>query len=375
MDVFGPELLAPLKHPETDPVETWAWQPAHPDRIEGVPHYLCDAPFVIESERPRVLVIGPCGSYGSGPIIFGLRERGVAFVAIDWDALADSGTLSLVPGTPERGELSIDGRAISLAEVEAVFYTASPVLDKLLQTANHHLELNDYLFAHRWQQTLVELGSALPEVRWFPARPSGLSQQRLTELALAARLGLRTPDTIVTNCPEEARRFVAEHGRVILRESNLSTWNDGERFLFFEVREVTPDSPCWPHIEAAPCIFQAYVEKRYELRVLIIDEVVLACRIDSQASPDSAARMDWRRYDLARVAFTPYQLPTEICSALVTLARRSGLRFASIDIVVDAEGAYTFLEMNRPGNWIFIETYSGLPVLDTLIDALVGEGG
>ena len=56
----------------------------------------------------------------------------------------------------------------------------------------------------------------------------------------------------------------------------------------------------------APCVFQRYVEKAYDVRAVVIGERIFACRIDSQAS--RKAEVDWRVYDNAKVAWQQMRL-------------------------------------------------------------------
>jgi len=56
----------------------------------------------------------------------------------------------------------------------------------------------------------------------------------------------------------------------------------------------------------SPCFFQEYIDKAFELRVHVIGDRVLTCKIESQKS--ELAKTDWRRYDIANTPHYPYSL-------------------------------------------------------------------
>ena len=57
---------------------------------------------------------------------------------------------------------------------------------------------------------------------------------------------------------------------------------------------------------ATPGIFQPYVDKAFELRVVYVGGTIFACRIESQQS--TVADKDWRRYDLANTPHLVHEL-------------------------------------------------------------------
>src|SRR5207249_2847770 len=72
-----------------------------------------------------------------------------------------------------------------------------------------------------------------------------------------------------------------------------------------------------------PSIFQSYVPKRVELRVVVVGRRLFACAIHSQQSARS--RDDWRRYDFDNTPYEPYDLPAEVGSKICRLMDRLGL--------------------------------------------------
>jgi hypothetical protein len=64
--------------------------------------------------------------------------------------------------------------------------------------------------------------------------------------------------------------------------------------------------------------------------------------------------------------------PARIEYLLITLTRELGLSFAAIDLVLNQEGKYFFLEVNPSGQWLWVEDKTGLPISDAVADWLEG---
>ena len=72
--------------------------------------------------------------------------------------------------------------------------------------------------------------------------------------------------------------------------------------------------------------------------------------IFSQA--DDQTKVDYRKYNLKTPnRVIPYQLPAEIEHKLALLNERLGLNTGSIDLIVDREGQFYFLEVNPTGQF------------------------
>jgi hypothetical protein len=48
-----------------------------------------------------------------------------------------------------------------------------------------------------------------------------------------------------------------------------------------------------------------------------------------------------------------------------------GLVFGCLDLIVTPEGEYVFLEVNESGQFLWVEGYTGLPLLDAFTELLI----
>jgi glutathione synthase/RimK-type ligase-like ATP-grasp enzyme len=123
-------------------------------------------------------------------------------------------------------------------------------------------------------------------------------------------------------------------------------------------------------ISATPCLFQEYVSKKTELRLVIIGSEIFPVQIFSQHVPESTVD---RRRGYGRLRYRVYQLPRDVRERCLRLSDRLGLASATVDLVITPEDEYVFLGINPSGKWLWLETMTGLPMIRAMADLLSGE--
>jgi glutathione synthase/RimK-type ligase-like ATP-grasp enzyme len=219
--------------------------------------------------------------------------------------------------------------------------------------------------------TVTALWQAIPEERWV-ASPNALRRADVKALQLvhAARAGLAIPETLITNHPESARRFRASQrdGLCAVKGLQLEIASDADGYR-------VPFTAVWADDEAAsdasiaisPTIYQQYVEKRVELRCVVMGDEIYCAEMDTQSQ---VATLHDSRGDPA-IATRPHRLPPEVKAAIAQLVASFGIRTASMDLVLEPSGRYVFLELNPSGQWLWIEDQTGLPLTDAMTRLLL----
>lgn len=188
-----------------------------------------------------------------------------------------------------------------------------------------------------------------------------VSSNKLYQQQIAQRCGLKTPQTIISNDPESVTAFSAKETGLLLKTLGYMKLDAaGNDFLYSErfSHEELLRSP--EAIQACPVFAQQYVEKCYEYRVMVIGNRVLACRIDSQASPKT--RTDWRHYDFDNVEHIRVDLPIKVQECLLCFMQEVELNYGAIDLIETPDEEYVFLEVNPCGQWGWIEYYATLSI-------------
>lgn len=300
-----------------------------------------------------------------------LAARGARFVRYDPGdfPVASSWTVECLPGGSVAARLrrGAGAAAIDLADVTCVWYRrpGPPTADETMRPwlAGVEAECGDFV---------RDLWSTV-DARFVPGRPMAVhqAQMKMYQLRVAGALGFALPPTVVTNDPGELLDFYRRHdGRVIHKQAGFSLLLGLPTKAYRFTEMVTGrDLAYAASLRHCPAIFQAYVDKAFELRITVVDRRVFAAEIDSQATHHT--RIDWRRYDHYHTTYRPHTLPAAVHRRCLALVARLGLVYGAIDMIVTPAGEYVFLEINPNGQYLWVERRSGLPITDALCDVLI----
>lgn len=198
------------------------------------------------------------------------------------------------------------------------------------------------------------------------------AESKPLQLELASQVGLRAPETLITNDPERTRRFFGElDGRMITKLLGALSQTMDASGDFVYTSEVTADDVAdLEGLRWAPQIFQPFVEKDRELRVIVVGQRIFAASID--VSKSDRARVDWRRATTADgLSWKDEALPPDVAAGVHRLMGRLGLVYGALDFIVDKEGRYWFLEINPAGEWGWLERDLGMAISGAIADELV----
>lgn len=189
----------------------------------------------------------------------------------------------------------------------------------------------------------------------------------IVQLRVALANGLRVPDTILTNDLVTVSGFAKKHDRIITKPGALYGVNlTGHRILANLIRVADVDTRS---LSVSPCLFQEYIEKAFELRVHVVGDTVLACKIDSQEC--ESTKIDWRNYRLSQTPHHAIVLDQRLHDACLAICHSLHLTFGILDIIITKSGDAVFLECNSQGHWLWIEKLTGLPITDAVAARLV----
>src|SRR6266851_6084999 len=150
------------------------------------------------------------------------------------------------------------------------------------------------------------------------------------QLQLAQSLGLAIPKTLITNEPEEFKRFYAEcHKQVIYKLMGYPWYKDStdlpiSTYTAFVPREMVDQAH---RITATAHLFQEYIEKQCDLRAIIIGNEVFVTEIYPLSE---TTRADFRA-DYSALRYAPHdQLPDAVREALLSINCYYHLTYSAI---------------------------------------------
>lgn len=175
---------------------------------------------------------------------------------------------------------------------------------------------------------------------------------KLNVLLLAQKSGLKIPYTEVLTDKQSVKELLRKHPELIVKplsECMMLEDADGGHYKMLTKPVSERNIHSIPET-FFPSLVQERINKKFEVRVFYLAGSFYAMAIFSQENKRTAS--DFRNYDSKRPNRTVrYQLPDEIESRLKCLMKELKFETGSIDLMVDTEGSYYFLEINPEGQF------------------------
>ena len=212
------------------------------------------------------------------------------------------------------------------------------------------------------------------EIKWI-GHPINerLGGSKILQKLVARDIGFRIPDTLFSNefnslevfrnnmvaiKPISSFDIPVEEGNIVFYTQKV------EHAKIVELGEVAYRNTI--------NFMELYVEKKYELRVTVLDGHFFTAKIESQKLTDEQGAVDWRQgYDHA-IQFIPIETPDILKDKCVKFLEYFDLKFGCFDFIVTKEDEFIFLECNTNGQWLWLED-AGLDISTTLAQIFIDQ--
>jgi hypothetical protein len=302
---------------------------------------------------PCVLLLSRTCDTGLTRVQTLLEGVGIRVSRVDADALPAADRAGLVLDL-NAGRVRLDGRWLAPTVIWLRHFTGRAIEVGQAGTVASALFARD-----SWQAVAEQVAAISP--RALGARRLGTIEQ----LALARRLGVAVPRTIVTTDLSTARaafscpRLVVKAAREHFVEAEPGRLTG----IFPQVIERR-DLPVWA-CQGPPVIVQEHVEHTAELRVYYAAGRVLGFAIGKRSPADP-----WT--SPADVTVTSVAVPPAVDAATRALASAMSLEFGAFDFLIRA-GAPVFLEANPDGDWDWAERMAGGEAVTRAVAAMLAS--
>lgn len=186
--------------------------------------------------------------------------------------------------------------------------------------------------------------------------------RKVTQHRVAHRLGLRIPETLVTNGPDAARAFVERHaGTGVIRKAFRNIPEAPRETMKVGPAEIAQ----LESVRFAPVIFQEYIPLSLDVRVTCVDGDMFATAFRSKPEYE----VDYRS-GIGSAEVFPYTLPDDVARRLQALIDHFGLKYGAVDFRVTPDGEHVFFEVNPAGEYLFASDRTNQPVAQAIAAAL-----
>jgi ATP-GRASP peptide maturase of grasp-with-spasm system len=177
---------------------------------------------------------------------------------------------------------------------------------------------------------------------------------KLVVLQMAQKIGLKIPKFCISNYREGLQAFFKESPDLITKAMSDGVYYFDKletQYGYFSYTEKV-DKELIHNVSdvISPSFLQEGIEKKFDLRVFVLDNQSYAMAIVSQS--DKQTQVDFRKYNENKPnRCVPYLLPDEISDLIKILFKELNLRTGSVDFIVDKFDNYFFLEINPVGQF------------------------
>jgi len=269
---------------------------------------------------------------------------------------------------PLRIVINTEGKSVEASEIKSVWWRLKPNLISIPET---HEEFERAKFIQReWNLTLEPLKYFLKECFWINRREAdSLTRNKPFQLEIAQKNGFIIPNSIISNNSSDVITKANEFKKAVYKPLSYFIIPP-DRVLYSSIMPLHEVGEKAANIEQAPCIFQEYIDKDFELRITIVGEKIFPIKIKSQKNKE--AKFDWRK-DQINIEYEEFELPQEIEKKLLKVHKDFNIFYGAYDFIVDPNGDYHFLEVNPAGQWLWIEEKLNLNISESIAEALVNK--
>jgi len=230
---------------------------------------------------------------------------------------------------------------INIDEIKAVWYRRS--LLQIKQDKFENKGVQKYIFEEK--TVLKEYLLFLFSKKKTIGKANGLRVNKLIINHIAKSVGLKTPNSFLSKSKKDLQVEYSLITKTINENPHIKLNNE----LYFSLltKEVKKNDK---NQQFGISFFQEKIEKRYELRVFYLNEKTYSMAIFSQNNKKT--EIDFRDYDKEKPnRVVPYKIPKKIELKIIILMKKINLNCGSIDILVDKNLDYYFLEVNPVGQF------------------------
>ncbi len=243
--------------------------------------------------------------------------------------------------------LNIEGQKLNLSKVKSFWYRRGKFQflgnkeDKFLSQieADETYFLNTYIFSKLACKSNI-IGNYLSS-----------NINKISILEHAKSCGLLIPKTFLSGNRFEIEKFIAQNNGTIIKSIGVQIMGTKKGVIKMGYTENIKLEDLEEYTDILfPSLLQEKISKRYEIRSFFLDGSFYSMAIFSQLNPKTET--DFRKYDdLNPNRTVPFLLPETIEGKLRMLFKKINLNTGSIDLILNTDGEYIFLEINPVGQF------------------------
>lgn len=254
-------------------------------------------------------------------------------------------------------------------EVTSIWYRREPINDieidagsKKFNEEAKKILLNEILTLKRFYYEILK-------DKYWLSHPYTANLNKLFVLQQAAKVGLQIPNTAVLNKKLKLKEFFLANNKNIITKPAFEVRRLNEHGINYTSRTsyVTENILNQINDNIFPSLVQCQIIKKFEVRTVYLENTFYSMAIMSQRHEKTM--IDFRFYNLDFPnRYCAFQLPSDTEAKLLELMKILKLNFGSIDLIVDDQNNFIFLEVNPVGQFGMTSTPNNFGIDDHIVE-------
>ena len=299
----------------------------------------------------NILILGNSSDEHARHLEQALSEAKVQVNYLDTSKFPTQWGMSWQPNT-QVGSLQLsEQHQLDFQDIKSVYWRSfnGVEIPNLAEYYQQMLAFNDSMSALR---TMLQACPAQWVNSWQAYQ---FHKEKPLQLRQVYQLGVKIPDTLITNHPEQVTSFAKSHPKVIFKPvyGGAHTQILTDAHLEAERLKLA--------LSISPITIQEYIAGT-NIRTYVIGDAVYSAEIRSNS-------LDFREDNQAQLI--PLELPAQIKQQCLAITQALHLEWTAIDWRRNPEGEYYFLEANPSPMFIHFERQTDFPITEKLVNLLI----
>ncbi|HFK5526121.1 TPA: hypothetical protein ACGZ99_000149 [Elizabethkingia anophelis] len=196
----------------------------------------------------------------------------------------------------------------------------------------------------------------IKKMKWLTS-PFFSTENKLLQMKIAKEFGLLIPDSYVITSKSDLIKIIKLHnGKDLITkpfENCIPLTLEGE-YILMKTSIINKHIDHIPDF-FPPALIQKRVEKKFELRIFYLTGRFFTTRIIDENKNEVDHRVNALHFDCR---YEVYYLPTSVEIKLQKMLQHLDLNCASIDMIIDNNDNYVFLEINATGQFTYHSVFN-----------------
>lgn len=314
---------------------------------------------------PEVLILTKKLDIESDLLGIQLLRHGIEYLKITEEDIPLKFGIELNVGENNQYILKLGKKTVNCNNIKLVLFRYFD-----LKFLNYYSGIYQLYFEQQWYQLFNYLRTILKCVWINDPQNTFDAENRLHQLLTAQKLGLRIPETTITNIPDSGKAFLDKHADKtiikVLHHHEITFRQISHRFLTTTIKSSIKSK--LDDLKYAPLIFQKKIPIEKEIRITLIGDKIFPVQITTTI--DKNEYSDLHMVQEKHLRFKPIQIERDLERKCLKMNQTLGLSVASLDFIVDINGETYFLEINPIGDWNWLEKHIDLPMTKTLFSLI-----